>query len=52
MKQHVTIIELADRHAEGHVRAFATAQQFEIEAGAPLALPIGRFSIQVSEPYD
>ena len=61
--QEVTVTALADRHANLHGRDFATAYRLNVTAGpladvlhevssAVMALPIGRYSLQVGEPFD
>lgn len=63
MKQDVTIVHLADRHADLHERQFAEAQRITVTAGSAdrtvveaLAtvdeLPMGRYIITVDEPYE
>jgi len=60
--QTVTLTRLADRHATLHGRAFAETREIVVGAGAlsdvlaqaarATDLPLGRYSITVSEPWD
>ena len=61
MKQTVTVIQLADRHAEAHSRQFAGATDIVVEAGTLaeviaramlIDFPVGRYTLCVSEPYE
>lgn len=62
VRQAVTIVLLADRHADLHDRDFAEARTIPVESGtlaevltrtaAVIDLPCGRYTLNVGEPYD